>query len=167
MTNSPVPTCLKCIMHAARLAVSFAFLSAGSSSAARIEMIATTTSNSIRVKEKRLDARRSTFDVRWNERPLQGGLRWTRGRGSTVKSEFVIVMPQRRLPTFEGITNLSQPSNQMQARGMKAGFRFFRGRRTGPADRHPPLNAFPPRPTDRTRPVPPPPWRTPPSSAPP
>ena len=40
-------------MQAARFAVSRAFFNDGSNSDARIEMIATTTSNSIRVKAKR------------------------------------------------------------------------------------------------------------------
>jgi hypothetical protein len=49
----PTPICRKLLAHATRLALSFAFASAGNSIAARIAMMAMTTSNSIKVKARR------------------------------------------------------------------------------------------------------------------
>src|ERR1035441_2395160 len=48
----PVPSCFRLFMQAIRLAFSFALARAGSSSAAKIAMMAITTNSSIRVKAR-------------------------------------------------------------------------------------------------------------------
>ena len=52
--NAATSNCFSLLMHAAPVALSLALLSAGSSMAARIAMMAMTTSNSIRVNPLRI-----------------------------------------------------------------------------------------------------------------